>query len=91
MSFAADFGMTADQAAHQPRIDVSDANGVSADPRLPADVLAALRQDGPTEAMEHGVMPINYACPNLILRGADGVVTGISDAASPWSSAVAQA
>jgi gamma-glutamyltranspeptidase/glutathione hydrolase len=91
MSFIADFGMTVDQAAHQPRIDVSDPDNVSANPRLPADVLAVLRQDGPTDVVEHGVMPINYACPNVILRDADGKVTGISDAASPWSMAVAQA
>jgi len=91
MNFIADFGMTADQAAHHPRIDVSDPAGVSADPRLPADVIAALAKDGPTDVVEHGVMPINYACPNFILRGADGSVTGISDAASPWSLAVAQA
>ena len=91
MNFIADFGMTVEQAAHQPRIDVSDQDSVSADPRLPAEVIAALTNDGPTELAEHGVMPINYACPNVILRAADGSVTGISDAASPWSSAVAQA
>ena len=90
MSFIADFGMTPDQAAHQPRIDVSDADSVSADRRLPADVLAALAADGPMEAVEHGVMPINFACPNVITRAADGAVIGVSDAASPWSSAVAQ-
>ncbi len=91
MNFVADFGMTPDQAAHQPRIDVSGPEGVSADPRLPGGVIAALTEDGPTEVVEHAVMPINYACPNMILRDADGSVTGISDAASPWSSAVAQA
>ena len=90
MGFIADFGMTVEQAAHQPRIDVSDPDNVSADPRLPAEVIAALTADGPTELVEHGVMPINYACPNVILRDAGGSVTGISDAASPWSSAVAQ-
>ena len=36
-------------------------------------------------------MPVNYANPNVIVRGADGGVTGISDAQSPWSAAVAQA
>jgi len=91
MTFIADFGMTLEQAAHQPRIDVSDPAYVSADRRLPGDVIAALTADGVTEVVEHGVMPINFACPNVILRGADGMVTGISDAASPWSSAVAQA
>jgi len=90
MSFVADFDMTVDQAAHHPRIDVSDPGHVSADPRLPADVIAALADDGPLQVVEHGVMPINYACPNLILRDAGGAVTGISDAASPWSMAVAQ-
>jgi gamma-glutamyltranspeptidase/glutathione hydrolase len=91
MSFIADFGMTLDQAAHQPRIDVSDPDRVSADRRLPADVIAALQADGPTEVVEHGVMPINFACPNVIVHTADGTTSGISDAASPWSAAVAQA
>ena len=91
MTFIADFGMTAEEAAHQPRIDVSGPEGVSADRRLPPDIIAALAADGPTDIVEHGVMPINFACPNVILRDAEGSVTGISDAASPWSAAVAQA
>jgi gamma-glutamyltranspeptidase/glutathione hydrolase len=36
------------------------------------------------------VLPLNFACPNLLMQ-TDGVRTGISDAASPWSAAVAQA
>ncbi len=91
MSFVSDFGMTVDQAAHQPRIDVSGPEGVSADMRLPADVIAALIADGPTEVVEHAVMPINFACPNVIVRDGTGETRGVSDAASPWSAAVAQA
>ena len=91
MTFVADFGMSLDDAAHHPRIDVSGPDGCSADIRLPADTIAALEADGPTEVVEHGVMPINFACPNVILLNADGSRTGIGDAASPWSSAVAQA
>ena len=91
MTFLADFGTDLDTAAHHPRIDVSGPEGVSADQRLPADVLDALAADGPTEVVEHGVMPINFACPNVILQQADGRRSGISDAASPWSAAVAQA
>ena len=90
MTFIADFGMSPDDAAHHPRINVSDPDLVSADQRLPQAVLDALAADGPIEVVEHGVMPINFACPNVIVRRADGTNTGISDAASPWSAAVAQ-
>jgi gamma-glutamyltranspeptidase/glutathione hydrolase len=41
--------------------------------------------------VEHNAVPINFACPNVIVQSADGTRTGISDAASPWSGAVAQA
>ena len=76
-------------AAHHPRLDVSDAETVHADARLPADVLAALAADGPCEVAEHGVLPVNFACPNLILDQG-GTRTGISDVMSPWSAALAQ-
>ena len=90
VSFVADFGMTPEQAAHQPRIDVSGPDKVTADRRLAPEILSALEADGPVEIVEHSAMPINFACPNLIQQ-ADGMRTGISDAASPWSAAVAQA
>ena len=90
VSFIADFGMTAEAAAHQPRIDVSGPDQVTADSRLAPEILRALQADGATEIVEHGVLPINFACPSLLLQKQDGRV-GISDAASPWSAAVAQA
>jgi len=90
MSFVADFGMTPERAAHQPRIDVSGPDKVTADRTLAPDILRALQDDGPTEIVEHGVLPLNFACPNLILQTAD-VRIGVSDAASPWSTALAQA
>jgi gamma-glutamyltranspeptidase/glutathione hydrolase len=89
MSFVADFGMSPGAAAHQPRIDVSDPDKVTADRKLAPEIIRALQADGPVEVVEHGVIPLNFACPNLILQ-ADGTRTGISDAASPWSGAVAQ-
>lgn len=89
LSFVADFGMDPEVAAHHPRIDVSGPEHVSADRNLPEAVLAALRALGPLEEVQHGVMPINFACPNLIQRSAAGDVVGIADAASPWSGAVA--
>ena len=95
LAFTGDFGMDLEAAAHHPRIDVSDPGGVNADQRLPADVLDALRADGPVAVVEHGVLPVNFACPNLIAQqgGAQhgGRRTGISDVMSPWSAAIAQA
>jgi gamma-glutamyltranspeptidase/glutathione hydrolase len=91
MTFIADFGMDVATAAHHPRIDVSSADSTSADRRLPAAVLDVLAADGPLEVVEHSAVPINFACPNVIVQSADGTRTGISDAASPWSGAVAQA
>ena len=51
-------------------------------------MLAALAADGPVTEVDHAVMPVNFACPNLIQRGPDGMV-GITDVMSPWSAAVA--
>jgi gamma-glutamyltranspeptidase / glutathione hydrolase len=91
MTFIADFGMSVEDAAHHPRIDVSSVDAVTADRRLPPAVLDALAAEGTLEIVEHGAVPINFACPNVIVQRADGTRTGISDAASPWSGAVAQA
>jgi gamma-glutamyltranspeptidase/glutathione hydrolase len=90
LAFVTDFGMTLEEAAHHPRIDVSDPDYLSADRRLPLEVIDALVADGPVEVVEHGVMPISFACPNAILSEPDGTRTGISDVASPWSAALAQ-
>jgi gamma-glutamyltranspeptidase/glutathione hydrolase len=90
MSFVADFGMSPEAAAHQPRIDVSGPDRVTADRNLAPDILRALQADGPVEIVEHAVLPLNFACPNLI-QFDDETRTGIGDAASPWSAAVAQA
>ena len=90
LAFVAGFGMDPVTAAHHPRIDVSSPDTVSADQRLPPETLAALQAQGPVEVVEHATIPVNFACPNLILNH-DGTRTGISDAMSPWSAAVAQA
>jgi gamma-glutamyltranspeptidase/glutathione hydrolase len=90
LACVAGFGMAPEAAAHHPRIDVSGPEGITADPRLPAATLAALEAAGPVELVEHAVMPVNYACPNLIAIGADGTRTGVTDTMSPWSAALAQ-
>ncbi|MCU0946379.1 MAG: gamma-glutamyltransferase family protein [Rubritepida sp.] len=88
LSYVADFAMDPEAAAHHPRLDVSGPEGVTADARLGQGVIAALAADGPVEVVEHAVMPVNFACPNMILRR-DGGFIGVTDVMSPWSAAVA--
>ena len=54
-------------------------------------MLDALAADGALEVVERTASPTNFASPNVIVQSADGTRIGISDAASPWSGAVAQA
>jgi gamma-glutamyltranspeptidase/glutathione hydrolase len=91
LMFVLDYGMDPVEAAHHPRVDISGAETVTADKRLAPEILAALTERFTTELVEHTILPVNFACPNMIMRGADGAVTGISDVMSPWSGAVAQA
>jgi gamma-glutamyltranspeptidase/glutathione hydrolase len=91
LSFVSDFGMEPEQAAHHPRLDVSAPEGVTADIRLGAETLAALAAEDDVTEVEHAVLPVNFACPNLIRIGADGLRTGITDVMSPWSAAIAEA
>ncbi len=90
MSYVSDFGMGLEQAASYPRIDVSNPDDVTADRRLSPGILEALAKDGPTAVVEHSFMPGNFANPNVIIQSPDGNRSGISDAQSPWSGAVAQ-
>jgi gamma-glutamyltranspeptidase/glutathione hydrolase len=90
MTYVADFGMDLEAAAHHPRIDVSNAEDVTVDRRLGEAVIAALQAGGPTTVVTNSVVPINFACPNVIVQRSDGTRVGISDAMSPWSAAVAQ-
>ncbi|HVC53566.1 MAG TPA: gamma-glutamyltransferase [Stellaceae bacterium] len=89
-SFVVDFGMDPEAAAHQPRIDVRGESGIDYDRRLPEAVQRALAARPGANAVEHTVWPQQFACPNLVLRGSDGINRGITDLMSPWSAAVAE-
>ena len=91
LSLVAGFGMDPEEAAHFPRIDVSGPEGATVDRRLPRATLDALAAAGPLEVVEHAVLPVNFACPNLIAIRPDGERVGITDVMSPWSAALAQA
>jgi gamma-glutamyltranspeptidase/glutathione hydrolase len=89
-SFVVDFDMSPEEAAHHPRIDVSGEEGIAIDRRLPEAVIDRLIGRRGARLVEHTVAPANFACPNLIVRGEDGINRGVSDALSPWSAAVAE-
>ena len=91
LSYVLDFGMDLDAAAHHPRIDVSSADRVGADRRLDDTILDRLaeRNASALEVVEHGPVPINFACPGAILRHGE-MTSGVSDTMSPWSCALAQ-
>ncbi len=88
LAWTLDFCMSVSDAAHTPRIDVSSPDATNADHRLPQEVLAALEAAGPLSIVEHAVLPINFACPNLIVADREGA-EGCSDVVSPWSAAIA--
>ncbi|MGI4801620.1 MAG: gamma-glutamyltransferase [Janthinobacterium lividum] len=87
LAWTLDFGMDVQAAAHVARIDVSGPDGTSADRRLPSEVLDALAAAGPVEVVEHAVVPVNFACPNMIRVTSEGA-EGCSDVTSPWSAAM---
>jgi gamma-glutamyltranspeptidase/glutathione hydrolase len=89
-SFMVDFAMTPEEAAHHPRIDVSGDTGIAIDRRLAAAIRDRLAARPGAALVEHTVWPSRFACPNLVLRGEDGLNYGVGDAMSPWSAAIAE-
>ena len=88
VSFAVDFGLDAETAAHTPRIDASG-DGVACDPRLGRDAIAAIAARHPVVVAEAAVQPAPYACPNLILNRPGREAEGAAFIASPWAAVVA--
>ena len=90
ISFLVDFGMSVDEACHQPRIDVSGDPLVIVDQRLPAEVIDLLAEQHTVATVQHGVYPALFACPNLVAHDSrTGLNIGGAFVMSPWSKAVA--
>jgi len=89
-SFVVDFGMEPFAAAHHPRVDVNGSDRIGIDRRLSAAIVERLSTLPGATLVEHVAFPARFACPNLVLHGADGVNHGISDVMSPWSAAAAE-
>ena len=88
-SMLAACGLDPEEAVHHPRIDVSgDETTLTADPRLPAEVVRALEARHRVLRREHAVYPSLFACPSLALRDpATGACLGLSDPMNPVSGA----
>jgi len=89
-SFIIDFGMDLEAAAHHPRIDVSGSDRIGIDRRLSVRIVERLSAQPGAAVVEHTVYPSRFACPNLVLRDANGLNHGITDVMSPWSAAAAE-
>ena len=84
LSFLADFGMSPDEAAHCPRINVDGPDLVEADARLPAETLAMLQDRFALGVRPLGVHPTAYACPNAVVwEPESGTATGVAHLMSP--------
>lgn len=88
LSFLIDFNLEPETAFHHPRIDASGNPEISVDPRLPVDVFTALMERFPVRAMEHVVLPTNFACPCAVMIDREARERiGVADVMSPWSGA----
>jgi gamma-glutamyltranspeptidase/glutathione hydrolase len=91
LSFLVDYGMTLEEAFHQPRLDVSGEGRAILDVRLSVDVERAVAALMPVLREPTSVYPVQFACPSAVLRDpATAVYHGMSEIASPWAGAVAE-
>ncbi|MBB4268175.1 gamma-glutamyltransferase family protein [Roseospira visakhapatnamensis] len=88
ISFLIDHGMDLEEAIHQPRIDVSDPDRVTADARLCLETLEALAgETGTLDIQPPEPFPTPFAIPGLAQRKA-GRSLGAADPLHPWAEAV---
>ncbi len=89
-----DFGLSVDEVAHHPRIDVSGTDVVSADAALSNEIRTALAQRFNLKEDVRRVYPNLFACPNLACYFSDENAASKTEAAgflmSPWAAAVAE-
>ena len=88
LAYATEFGMDPTTAMAMPRIDVGGSPRVTADHRLPPDVLQALAADGLVDVVEPTLSPGLFGAASLLAVDGEGVWSGASDP-SPWSAALA--
>ena len=91
LSFLVDYGMTLEEAFHQPRLDMSGEGRTILDDRLSAEVERAVAALMPVLREPTSVYPVQFACPSAVLSDrATGLHHGMGEIASPWAGAVAE-
>lgn len=89
LALCSDFGMTLDEAFHQPRVDVSGLGPVAADRRLGEKTINALSENFDTVVCE----PVPYPFPFTIASAVRRVKKeneGATEPEMPWSEAVSE-
>jgi gamma-glutamyltranspeptidase/glutathione hydrolase len=86
-SFMIDFGFNLEQAFHQPRIDLSGVEKITADPHLGQEVIDALSAKMSTSVAKRNIFPYSFACPAGVMR-ANELNSGCTEIMSPWGDAV---
>ena len=90
VSFLVDFGMSVDDAVHQARIDVSGTDLVSIMAHMAPAIAARLQARYPQTRMRpNAVSPMLFALPQLVLRHADGSMSGGCFVPSPHAKVAA--
>jgi gamma-glutamyltranspeptidase / glutathione hydrolase len=89
VSFLLDHGMSLEDAFHQPRLDVSGPDLVTADQRLPFAVEPP--PGGASRRLPPQPSPLLFACPTAVLDDtAAGWREGMTEPIQPWADAVAE-
>ena len=87
-----DFGMTPEQAMHQPRIDVGGSDHVLADAALDESIQSALQNAfEDVSTAQHGVYPSLFGCPSIAsVSPGSGCSVGAAFVTSPLAAAIAE-
>ena len=87
--FLGERGLSLEEAFHHPRIDVSGAERITADPRLGEAVLQALATR-PLDLQPARHFPLAYACPSGALATPQGERQAVAEPWQPWAGGLAE-
>ena len=89
-SMIADFGLSVEDAAHHPRIDVSGTDEITIMDHMDTGIIDTIRQRYANVRLSpNGVSPNLFALPQMIRREESGLATGACFIPSPHASVVA--